>query len=180
MPHWTLLALAALLLPLASSPAQVPVVPPGARIRVQDPCGVADPARACAPLIGRVLRPVGDTLLVEDGHGRIRGVALSSATRIERSTGYRRHTLLGLGLGTLAGLGSGALLASGCTQGGRGEDDGLCNLYYVITIPAGAAVGTVVGALTRTERWETVSGVGAALRVWHAVGRTTVVVSGRF
>jgi len=180
LPNWTLLALAALLLPSASLPAQVPAVPPGARVRVQHPCGVADPARACMTLIGRALRPVGDSLLVEDEHGRIRGVDLLSAARLERSTGYRRHTLLGLGLGALAGLGSGALLASECTQGGRGEDDGMCNLYYLITIPAGAGVGTLVGALTPTERWETVSASGAALRVWPGVDRTTVVVTGRF
>jgi hypothetical protein len=33
-----------------------------------------------------------------------------------------------------------------------GEDDGLCGLYYAITLPAGAALGALVGALTRTER----------------------------
>lgn len=172
--------LMALLLPPVSLSAQVAAVPPGARVRVQHPCGVADSARACTTLIGRALRPVGDSLLVEDEHGVIRGVALLSGARLERSAGYRRHTLLGLGLGALAGLGSGALLASGCTQGGRGEDDGLCNLHYLISIPAGAAVGALVGALIRTERWETVSASGAALRIWSGVDRTTVVVTARF
>ncbi len=180
MSHRTVLALIALLLPPVSLAAQVPAVPPNARVRVQHPCGVPDPARPCTPLIGRALRPVGDSLLVEDEQGMIRGVDLLGGARLERSAGYRRHTLLGLGLGALAGLGSGALLASGCTQGGRGEDDGLCNLHYLITIPAGAGVGALIGALTRTERWEPVSTSGAALRIWPGVNRTTIVVTGRF
>jgi hypothetical protein len=64
-------------------------------------------------LIGRALTPVGDSLLVEDEHGMIRGVALSSGAR----------------------LAGGAVFASGCKQGGRGEDDGLCDMYYLMTIP---------------------------------------------
>ena len=108
------------------------------------------------------------------------GVDLRSATRLERSAGYRRHTLLGLGLGTFAGVGTGALLASGCTQGGRGEDDGLCGIYYFATIPAGALIGTLVGALTRTERWEPVASSGPAVRVLPGVERTTIVVTASF
>jgi hypothetical protein len=177
--NWTFLALVALLPAPASLPAQVVAVPPGTRVRVlQHPC--ADEPRACMPLVGRALRPAGDSLLVEDVQGVVRTVDLQSGARIERSAGYRRHTLLGLGLGTLAGVGTGAVLASGCTQGGRGEDDGLCNIHYVVAIPVGAAVGTLVGALIRTERWETVPGSGAALSVWPGAGRTTVVVTSRF
>jgi hypothetical protein len=130
VPHWTLLTILVLLLPTVSLYAQAPAVPPGTRVRVQHPCGVADPSRACPALVGRVLTGAGDSLLIEDGHGMTRAVDWLPGARLERSAGYRRHTLLGLGLGGLIGLGSGALLASGCTQGGRGEDNHLCNLYY--------------------------------------------------
>lgn len=180
MPHPTVLTLAALLLTSASLSGQVAAVPPGTRVRVQHPCATSDRASACTSLVGRAVNPAGDSLFVEDEHGVMHPVDLRSATRMERSVGYRRHTLLGLGLGTLAGIGSGALLASGCSQGGRGEDDGLCNLYYFITIPVGAGVGALVGGLTRTERWEPVSGSGAAIRVLPGVNRTAVVVTARF
>lgn len=53
-------------------------------------------------------------------------------------------------------------------------------MYYLMTIPVGAGVGAVVGALTLTERWEPVSGSGAALHVWTGGERTTVMVTGRF
>jgi hypothetical protein len=72
------------------------------------------------------------------------------------------------------------VLASGCTQGGRGEDNDLCNLYYLVTVPAGAGLGALLGALVRTERWEAVTAPGASLQVWPLPGRTTVVVTGRF
>jgi hypothetical protein len=177
LSHRILLTLAVLLLTSASLPAQVPDVSPGSRVRVRHPCGVPDRASACTALVGRAVRPAGDSLFVEDEHGVMHGVDLRSATRLERSAGYRRHTLLGLGLGALAGLGSGALLVSGCTQGG--EDDGLCNLYYFVTIPAGAGIGALAGALTRTERWEPVSGSGPAVRVLPGVNRIAVVVTVR-
>jgi hypothetical protein len=152
----TVLMIVALLLPAASLRAQVPAAP-GTRIRVQHPCGVPDPPRACAVLVGTVLRPAGNGLLVEDEQGTIRGLDLLPGARLERSAGHRRHTLLGLGIGGLVGLGTGAVLVSRCTQGGRGEDDGLCNLAYFVTVPVGAGLGALVGTLIRTERWEMVS-----------------------
>ena len=107
-------------------------------------------------------------------------IELSGGATLERSVGYRRHTLLGLGIGTLAGIGTGAALVAGCTQGGRGEDDGLCNLYYVATIPIGAGVGALTGALTRTERWEAVTAPQSTLQILPGAGHVRVAVSARF
>lgn len=180
MPPWTALALLTLLLPSVQLCAQDSIAPPGARVRVRLPCGAEDIPRSCAAVIGRLVVPTGDSLLFEDEHGVTRRIDLAAGARLERSAGYRRHTLLGLGLGSLVGLGAGAALASGCTRGGRGEDDHFCNLYYLVTVPVGAGLGTLVGALTRTERWEPVSGPWSTLAVWPLAGRTTVAVAVRF
>lgn len=175
MPLWTVLTLLAFLLPRTPVHAQGSTVQPGTRVRVQPPCGATDTGRPCRTVVGRLLAPTGDSLLIEDAHGVTRKIDLATGSRVERSVGYRRHTLLGLGLGSLVGLGAGALLYSGCTTGG--EDDWLCGFYYFATVPAGAALGTVVGALTRTERWEAVSAPATTLHVWPLPGRTTVALT---
>lgn len=84
-----------------------------------------------------------------------------------------------LGIGSLVGLGAGAALTSGCKRGG--SDDELCGLNYVYAVPAGAAVGALIGALSRTERWEAVSMPWApALHLWPQTGGTAVALSVRF
>jgi hypothetical protein len=178
MPLWPVLTLLALLLPRMALNAQASALPPGTRVRVQPPCGATDTVRPCRAVMGRLLAPTGDGLLIEDAHGVMRRIDLPTGSRFERSAGYRRHTLLGLGLGSLVGLGTGALLVSGCTKGG--SDDELCGLYYLFTVPAGAALGTLVGALTRTERWEAVPAPATALYVWPLPGRATVSLTVRF
>lgn len=175
MPLWTVLTLLALLLLRTPVHAQGSAVAPGTRVRVQPRCTGTDAGRPCRAVVGRLLAPIGDGLLVEDAHGVTRRIDLATGSRVERSAGYRRHTLLGLGLGSLVGLGAGALLYSGCTTGG--EDDGFCGFYYLATVPGGAALGTVVGALTRTERWEAVSAPTTTLHVWPLPGRTTVALT---
>ena len=67
MPHRILLSLMALPLPPAALLGQAPAVPPGARVRVRHPCGLAEVSRNCTPLIGRALRPIGDGLLKTSG-----------------------------------------------------------------------------------------------------------------
>ena len=170
------LALVSLSLPLC---AQDTALTPGARLRVGAPCGQGDTRPDCGMVVGRLVAITGNDLVLEDTAGMRHRVTLSPSVRLQRSAGYRRHTLLGLGLGSLAGLATGAALTANCTRGGRGEDNGLCHLYYVVSVPAGAGVGAVVGALSRTERWETQSPPPAALRIEPAAGRTKfgVVVS---
>lgn len=183
MPLWTVLMLLALLLPRAPLHSQGSAVQPGSRVRVQPSCAATDAERPCRPVVGRLLPPTGDglpgdQLLIEDADGVTRRIDLPTGSRLERSAGYRRHTLLGLGLGSLVGLGMGAVLVSGCRRGG--SDDELCGLDYLYTVPAGAALGTLVGALTRTERWEAVSVAAPALHVWPLPGRTRVALTVHF
>ena len=119
----------------------------GRAARYSSPCAAPmrrDIRRLCRPVVGRLLAPTDDPLMIEDAHGLTRRIDLATGTRVERSAGYRRHTWLGLGLGSLAGVGVGSLLYSGCTTGG--EDDGLCGFYYFGTVPAGAALGTLSAA----------------------------------
>jgi hypothetical protein len=170
MPHRTSLALLCLLLRGIPLSAQVSTASPGDRVRVRLPCAPADGPQACAVIAGRLVAPATDSLVLEDEHGMTRRIDVQAGTVLERSVGSRRHTLLGLGIGALVGVGTGAALVSGCTQGGRGEDDGLCNLYYFGSIPAGAGLGALVGALIRTERWE----------VLPLAGRTAVGFTLRF
>jgi hypothetical protein len=130
--------------------------------------------------VGRVLpsgEGPGDSLLIADAAGVRHTIDPRTAT-LERSAGYRRHTLLGLGLGSLAGLGAGALLVSGCKGP---SDDELCGLQYLYAVPTGAAIGALIGALTRTDRWETVSGgPTTSLGVWPLPGRTMLGLTIRY
>jgi hypothetical protein len=134
-------------------------------------------------VVGRVVAPDGEggphELLVEDVDGARHRIALPTGGRIERSSGYRRHTLLGLGIGSLVGLGAGAVLTSGCRRGG--SDDELCGLHYAYAVPAGATLGALIGALSRTERWEAVPMASASgLRLWPFPNRTTVALTVSF
>jgi hypothetical protein len=178
MPLRTILTISALLLSVTPLHAQGTDVAAGTRVRVQSPCDPASRGRYCETVIGRVLPSNGDGLLVEDALGSTHRIDLANGSRLERSAGYRRHTLAGLGLGSLAGLATGAALAAGCTTGG--EDDGFCSLYFLAAVPAGALVGSLIGASTRTERWEAVSAPAVGLHIWPLPGRATVALTIRF
>ena len=60
----------------------------------------------------------------------------------------RRFGCVALGFlgGGVVGIGVGAIMVSNC-------NDDLCGLLYLVTVPAGALVGTVVGALIGREHW---------------------------
>lgn len=61
----------------------------------------------------------------------------------------RRFGCVALGFlgGGVVGIGVGAIAVRNCT-------DELCGLLYLVTVPAGALVGTVVGALLPGDRWK--------------------------
>lgn len=87
---------------------------------------------------------------------------LTAVTRIERFVGIRSHWVRGMGIGFLAGTavgaGVGAVATSICKGGDTGSE--LCELWYVVALPAGAVVGllagTLVGHHTKWEHWSTV------------------------
>jgi hypothetical protein len=49
----------------------------------------------------------------------------------------------------------GVLARSDCLKD-AGEYGGLCDLSYVVTVPAGALLGTIIGAVARTPKWQVV------------------------
>ena len=134
--------------------AQDSTLAPGTRVRVLSACDTTAAHRGCDVVKGRLLSRTGNELLIQDTEGGEHRVNLSAGARVEQSAGYRHHTLRGMGIGALAGLATGAILVADCTRGGRGEDNGLCAVRLVAAVPIGAGVGALIGALTRTERWE--------------------------
>lgn len=162
-----------LVLILASTPAagQEALVSPGERIRVKHACEGDVKAAPCDPVVGQVRSVSGDTVRLDGG----RQLVLSQATKVELSGGRHGHALLGLGIGTAVGIGAGALSCSNS----HSDMDGLCALAYLFTVPAGMLGGLIIGALTKSEKWETVRRPAARLEVVPAVAPNAVGVVGR-
>ena len=111
-------------------------------------------------------------------------VARADVTRLEVSTGRRRHTWRGAGIGALVGVTSGAFVGYA-----SGDDGGWCcftaEAKAVMTGVGlgglGAVIGAVVGSLTRSDRWISVP-LGSAeatprLQVGRGRAGLAVVVS---
>ena len=171
MKQHAVIALVILVLtPAIPAQAQADGLVPGARVRVWPACpGSADSeAQACAPVVGRLLSIDTAGVLIQRAGMPADTLPLGSLARFEVSRGSRHYTLLGLGGGALVGLGAGMILASraGCDHGifGSNEsEDDLCGAYGLVAIPAGAALGAVVGRLIRSERWQPIPTGRAAL-----------------
>jgi len=170
--HRAALALVALTFaPTIPLQAQRAGLTPTARVRVWPACAApaGSEARPCALLVGRLLAIDATSVLIQREGRPAEALPLNSSTRLEMSAGSRHHTLLGLGAGAVAGFGVGMILAgrAGCDSGifGSNEsEDDLCGAYG-IAIPAGAALGAVVGRLIRSERWQPIGANRAALRL---------------
>lgn len=174
MKHRAAVALVALTLVLSFRlQAQGDEPSPGARVRVWPSCPAPEAlkSRSCAPVIGRLLSIDTARVLIARTGMSADTLPVGSVSRVEVSAGSRHHTLLGLGAGAVVGFGAGMILAgrAGCGNGifgsPGGEDDDICGAYGVVAIPAGAALGAVVGRLIRSERWRPVAASGANLRV---------------
>jgi len=133
-------------------PAQEPPAPAlGDRVRVTS----ADRHRSAKGVLESI---EGDTIVVRRSNGALTKFPRDPRPRIDVSTGSgmcgegRRAACVigGFFGGALLGLGAGAIATQSCS----GEE--LCGLEYLVTIPAGALVGTVVGALIGGEHWRRV------------------------
>jgi len=135
--------------------AQKPtLVQPGQRVRVQS-------ALARTPeLIGGVQSISPDTLVVRhaDGAGASAATAIPLVyiTRLEVSRGqhsrWARGLLIGLGVGATTGV----ILGATSDSDWLFSKSDLALMGAVVMAPVGGFVGLVVGALTKSERWETV------------------------
>jgi hypothetical protein len=97
------------------------------------------------------------TRLIEGGTSTWR-LSLASIAHLDLSSGRRANTLKGAGIGFLAGAGVGTIWILSVAQGGGDCDPvGPCILLACAFLGGGgAAVGAVIGAFIRTERWEEV------------------------
>lgn len=167
-----LIAALSLTLPLQ---AQDSMLAPGTRVRVLPACDTTPAQAGCGVIKGQLLSRTGSELLIQDADGAKHRVTFAPGVRLQQSAGYRRHTLLGLGIGSAVGLATGAVLLADCTTGG--EDDALCGPRLVVPVPLGAAVGALIGALSRSERWEPVPPSRASLDIRHMRGRMHMVLA---
>jgi hypothetical protein len=164
-----LLAPILLFMPLQGALAQErpPAPEPGARVRVTFPCGqspeTAPTARAWCRAEGPLLGLEADVITL-GAPGPTSRYALDELGGLEVSEGRRGHARVGAGAGFLAGIGAAlVVLNSGgstapCDRA-RNQDAmsaGECIGWKAAGGIAGAALGALVGALIRTERWRDV------------------------
>lgn len=168
-----------MLIPVGAVAAQAVQIQSGARVRV-----TATPY-ALEKRTARVLSVRNDSLLLQVAPAETLAVALAGVTQLDVSTGRRRHTLQGAGIGALAGVASGVLI--GFSDGD--DPPGFLSMtasekaaFGGATLGvAGLAIGAVVGALKVSDRWTSVPlGVAQAtpsLQVGRGGPRLGVAVS---
>lgn len=163
----------ALALPLATAAAQdTATVTSGARVRV---------STATRQATGTLESIDGTTIVVRRSNGTTVDFRRESGTRLDVSAGPgmcspgHRGSCIALGFlgGGVVGVGVGAILVSDC-------NDELCPLLYLITVPAGALVGTVVGAVIGGEHWKRAELPAMASVAPNAAGGVRVGVRLRF
>ena len=142
--------------PLTRVTAQEP--PPvkvGDRVRVSHDCTYRGTRKRCQEDRGTVDAVKADSIVLSAKKDQSRMVILiASVTRLRVVRGRRGHLLAGAGVGAAVGAAAGLIAISPegtCT--GSGNYGELCALAVAVSIGAGAALGALVGALVRTERW---------------------------
>ncbi len=127
---------------------------PGQRVRVQSAL-VRTPE-----LIGGVQSISVDTLVVRhvDGTGvsTATAIPLVYITQLDVSRGQHSKWLAGLGIGLAAGATAGAILGASTGNDRLFSRGALAFLGAMFVAPIGGVTGLIVGALTKTETWETV------------------------
>ena len=143
----SLLAIGLTAAPLTAIASQEsPVVKPGDRVRIMAP------SVSRAPFAGTLVTLQTDSLVVQGGANTWR-LSLASVERVELSRGRKSNVLLGAGIGLLVGAGIGAMIGSGCDTELFATKGECIALGAGVFGGAGALVGAISGALTRTERW---------------------------
>lgn len=181
--------------PVGAQPPSVPTTPPSTEARVAAAPAVWTPAigmrtRVTSPALGpgrsvaRVLGYRADTLMLRpDGTQDSVAVPFAQVTRLDVSRGRKTNVRKGLLIGLLGGATLGAVSAYAAYE----EDSCEANQFICIgdmfsrseeTLMGGAvvgllgaAVGGVVGAIWRTERWERAPLGSSAGRVGLAPAR---------
>jgi len=140
---------------------QLPAVHPGMRVRLTfaPDAGTDRTTR----VVGTLMRLGPDSVAVYDQERlAVVAAALGAAQRLEASRGRHsragRGALLGLAAGAAAGIGSGLIVcaAEACTSSGGDWGGIVIGVLGLGGALAGTGIGALVGAMIRSERWETV------------------------
>lgn len=109
--------------------------------------------------IGEIVRINSTHLALRAEDGRDAVLELAGIHRLDRSVGTRSHWWEGFLYGTAAG-GVAVLVVA------LDREEGASIKESLLLIPVGTVVGTIVGARTKSERWEEIplAGEGFALR----------------
>lgn len=148
------LLLAALSVPARSLSAQALV--PDTRIQVRQ-CPPKGIPGLCVTTHGTFLSMNGDTLSLRDSTGVPATVAWTPATRVRISRGRHRHLAQGAVIGLALGTGVGLIAVKACRS-----ESSECGLEVPMVAGLGLALGSLIGGVARTERWETVERPGPA------------------
>ncbi len=145
----------------AAAQDQPDPVAPGDRLRVE----VCTPPRPCESTVGTLLAVGAEGLTVERDEGGLTSVSLESVGQLEVQRGWKPNVLLYAARGAFA-LGGIALVAGVLTQRECPEDSWVA--FFCGTtggdvaretakgVVVGAAVGTVIALVKRSENWEPV------------------------
>jgi hypothetical protein len=141
----------------ASPAGAASAVAPGARVRVTSPGG--------EPRVGTLVALTPDTLVARWAAGDSGAVALAQVTGLEVSRGLRARPWQGAGYGLLTGAGIGGVIGLVSYRGCGGRDNCIesgnagtnAAAAALVIGAAGALVGGVVGALSRSEAWQPVA-----------------------
>ena len=163
---WCRFALA-LGLPLGALGAQQgPALAAGARVRVIVPnpgCIFPQTPSCYRTVVGSLVAIDSATIVVRRENAETVNVSRAPGTRLDVSTGRGacsrdRGACIGLGFLGGAALGAAVGFLSVQSHGGAGSgtscNENLCELVYLFTVPAGAVVGMIVGAVVGGEHWE--------------------------
>lgn len=145
-----------------------PEVSPGDRVRISVPD---------ERLVGIVRSITADSLVLNaEGREEPLSLALASVMRFEVSRGQKSQTgkgaLIGVGVGAVAGATLAVAVCSGgnCTESTSSDDQsGIAVAGAIVlgvgAVALGAGIGALIGANSKTDRWETIprSGLGLSL-----------------
>jgi hypothetical protein len=137
---------------LAQSPEAA--LRPGQRVRVTS-------TLEATPVMTGLIGEVGsDTLLllrqVKSGDPRLTPIPMASIVELQVSRGTHSRWQTGLAIGAAAGAVTGVILGASSEGDLFFSTSDRALLGAIVFTPIGGAVGLIAGAVTKSERWETV------------------------
>ena len=128
---------------------------PGGRI------GVFAPSVSDQTTMGRLDAIDANSLRLTLADGETVTFARNDVARLYVFTGMRSHTFKGMGIGALTGFALGATMVIIGSSGDSDSIDSIDRAVYTVamveTTAGGALVGSILGAVTRTEKWREIS-----------------------